>query len=102
DGGATFTPPLTVGAPERRAARPYLFAQGDRVWLVWKEFDGQSSIVQLMSSTDDGATWSAPRVLASTADASDHPLLIGDRGKVYLSWLTRLEGYRLLPVGGPQ
>ena len=37
-------------------------------------------------------------VLAETADASDHPLLVADRQHVYLSWLTKIEGYRLIPL----
>jgi two-component system, OmpR family, response regulator len=39
-------------------------------------------------------------VKPSTADASDHPLLVGNGRSVFLSWLTRREGYRLLPLPG--
>jgi len=102
DGGATFTAPMAVGSYEHHAARPYLLAQDGKVWLAWKEFDGQSTVVKAMTSSDDGASWSSPAILAGTADASDHPLLIARRGTVYLSWLTRREGYRLMPVVGPE
>jgi hypothetical protein len=37
--------------------------------------------------------------VAETADASDHPLLVADKQRAYLSWLTRNEGYRLIPLG---
>ncbi|HWB48605.1 MAG TPA: sialidase family protein [Stellaceae bacterium] len=102
DGGATFTTPMAVGSFERHAARPYLWTEGEKVWLVWKEFDGENTAVKLIASGDDGATWSAPATIASTADASDHPLLIARRGVVYLSWLTRREGYRLMPLEDPE
>jgi hypothetical protein len=36
--------------------------------------------------------------MATTAQSSDHPLLIEHKGKAYLSWLTREEGYRLVPL----
>ena len=98
DGGATFTAPLTVGSLERHAARPYLLARGDTVWLVWKEFDGEETAVKLMRSDDDGATWSPAKVVATTTDASDHPMLVSDGHQVFLSWQTKANGYRLLPL----
>jgi DNA-binding IclR family transcriptional regulator len=55
-----------------------------------------------MVSVDDGASWSAPVELASTADASDHPLLASAGGRSFLSWMTRAEGYRLLPLDDTQ
>jgi len=39
------------------------------------------------------------RTVAETEDASDHPLLVADGRRVYLSWLTKVEGYRLIPLG---
>ena len=37
--------------------------------------------------------------IASTTDASDHPLLVSDGQATYLSWMTKADGYRLLPIG---
>ena len=51
-----------------------------------------------ITSPDDGKTWSAPAELATTADASDHPLLVSNGAHAFLSWMTRAEGYRLLPL----
>jgi hypothetical protein len=51
-----------------------------------------------MASRDGGATWSAPRKAASSADNSDHPFLVGDGQRAYLSWNTLKEGYRLIEV----
>jgi hypothetical protein len=102
DGGTNFSTPLALGSLERHAARPFVLANGGKVWLVWKEFDGETTTVKAMSSTDDGANWSSPMVLARTTEASDHPLLIARGGDVFLSWLTHKEGYRLLPVAGQE
>jgi hypothetical protein len=98
DSGAHFTEPMAIGAPDRHAARPYLLAQGDKIWLVWKEFDGERTSVKLMHSADDGATWSPATTIASTTDASDHPLLVSDQHQAFLSWQTKADGYRLLPL----
>ncbi len=98
DGGEHFTMPAPIGDAARRPARPYLLASGHTVRLVWKEFDGEVTTVKQMTSVDDGASWSASVELAATGDASDHPLLIGNGVRSFLSWMTRAEGYRLLPL----
>ncbi|TBR29549.1 MAG: exo-alpha-sialidase, partial [Reyranella sp.] len=36
--------------------------------------------------------------VADTVDASDHPLLAANAGRAYLSWLTKADGYRLIPL----
>jgi hypothetical protein len=53
-----------------------------------------------MVSADGGVNWGAAETVAATADASDHPLLVSDGRGVFLSWLTKKEGYRLLPLPG--
>jgi hypothetical protein len=37
-------------------------------------------------------------MVATTADESDHPLLIAHQATAYLSWFTLKEGYRLIPL----
>jgi hypothetical protein len=65
---------------------------------VWKEFDGTRTQVRWQVSHDSGRTWSATRTVADTDDASDHPLLVAHAGHAYLSWLTKTQGYRLIPL----
>lgn len=98
DQGRTFLAPLPLGSSDNSPSHPFVKAAGKAVWTVWKEFDGERTTIAGMISTDDGATWSPPRVLASTADGSDHPLLLAREGRVYLSWLTRGEGWRLMAL----
>lgn len=98
DGGASFGAPMAVGSPEHQAGHPALLARGDDVWLAWKEFDGQRISVWLRRSADRGATWDAGREVAATRGSADHPVLVADARAAYLSWHTRLDGYRLIPL----
>jgi hypothetical protein len=98
DGGKTFSTPLKLGAPDMQVSRPYVLAAGGVVYLAYKSFDGMMTTIDLMTSRDAGKTWSAPRSVAMTHDASDHPLLIAKATTAYLSWLTLQEGYRLIPL----
>ncbi|MCE1244855.1 sialidase family protein [Oryzomicrobium sp.] len=98
--GAPLAPPRRVGG--ELASHPALFVRGDAVWLAWKEFDGQATRVFAQHSTDGGRTWDTPRPLAESGGASDHPQLIGDRGRPYLSWNSQPEGYRLIALESPE
>ena len=97
--GISYSKPSRIGAEGANVARPYLLSIGQQVWLVWKEFDGKKSSVYIKDSSDDGDTWSSSRVLASTEGYSDHPLLISHGDAVFLSWLTRADGYQLINIG---
>jgi hypothetical protein len=100
DGGRSFSTPMRLGNPARNPSRPFVLAGSDAVWLAWKEFDGERTTVNVTASRDGGKSWSPPRARADTIDTSDHPLLATDGRRVYLSWQTRIEGYRLLPLEG--
>jgi hypothetical protein len=80
------------------AGHPFLAAYQGVVYLVWKGFDGQQSQIQLITSTDDGESWSQPRILATTSEGSDYPLLVSDDSGVYLSWKSDELGYLFEPV----
>jgi hypothetical protein len=99
DGGKSFSAPLAIGQSRKNPSRPFVLAGPRGLALGWKEFDGERTTVNLMTSTDDGETWTRPRAIAGTADSSDHPLLVTDGRKTYLSWMTKAEGYRLIPIG---
>ncbi len=93
DQGAHYSAPRQIGQSQRQPGRPYLLAQGRHVWLVWKEFDGKTVTVWLEQSQDEGVSWSKPQQLAQAVGYTDHPLLVSQQNKVYLSWLTAAEGY---------
>ncbi len=98
--GETYSNPIRVGGEHENVSRPYLLAQDESIWLVWKGFDGVKTSVYLKQSADDGVTWSQPSLVAQTGAYSDHPLLISNGGDVFLSWLTRADGYQLIKLGG--
>jgi hypothetical protein len=99
DGGRTFSDPLPIGRPDRNPSRPYVLAGPQGSAIVWKEFDGEKTTVNLMTSHDDGVSWSEPIAVAATTDTSDHPLLVSDGQRIFLSWMTKADGYRLQPIG---
>jgi hypothetical protein len=98
DGGRHFSQPLPIGNPNRTPSNPTVLAAAGTVWLAWKEFDGDQTTVQLMVSHDDGRSWSVPKAVAAAGDASDHPLLVTNGTRAFLSWQTKREGYRLISL----
>ncbi len=102
DQGRTFSDPLPIGRPDRGASRPYVIAGPAGTEMVWKEFDGEKTTVNLMTSHDDGLTWSKPLEIAATSDTSDHPLLVSDGRRVFLSWMTKADGYQFKPIESEQ
>jgi hypothetical protein len=98
DGGQTFSSPIPIGRPDHNPTRPYVIAGPREAAMVWKEFDGEMTTVNLMTSRDDGTTWSTPKAISSTTDTSDHPLLVSDGRRSYLSWMTKADGYRFQSI----
>ncbi|WP_338314047.1 sialidase family protein [Bradyrhizobium sp. TM239] len=98
DEGRTFSSPMALGRPDRNPTRPFVLAGAAGTVMVWKEFDGEKTSVQMTVSRDDGETWSAPKAISSTTDTSDHPLLVSNGKQTYLSWMTKADGYRLTAI----
>lgn len=98
DGGRSFSAPLAIGNSRRTPSRPFVLAGPHGTAVVWKEFDGERTTINLMTSGDDGETWTKPRAIAETADTSDHPLLMTDGRRTYLSWMTKADGYRFILI----
>jgi hypothetical protein len=98
DAGASFSAPLAFGAPARQPARPQLLALGASLWLAWREFDGEATEVVVMHSADGGRSWGPRRIAGRSTGMADHPLLATDGRQAWLSWLTRAEGYQLMPL----
>lgn len=96
--GEAYTKPQRIGAIDANTSRPYLLSVGNAIWLAWKEFDGVHTAIYIKKSFDDGKTWSTPAIVSSTTGYSDHPLLLSQGDGVYLSWLTREDGYQLIPL----
>jgi hypothetical protein len=63
-------------------------AAGQRVAIVWKEFDGSHTRLRSMISEDSGVTWKESD-LAQTEEASDHPHVLSFNRQFYVLWNTR-------------
>jgi len=100
--GLSYSKPSRIGAEDVNVSRPYLLALGQQVWMTWKEFNGSRSMVYIKHSQDDGKTWSTPQWVSQTSSYSDHPLLVNQGNTVFLSWLTRQDGYQLIQIGQRQ
>ncbi|WP_438391720.1 sialidase family protein [Caballeronia sp. DA-9] len=98
DGGANFDTPQRLGTPDDVASRAFVLAHASDVWRVWKDFDGHVSHVLLQTSRNDGRDWSVPSIIDSSTGRSDHPLLVGYRDRVFLSWLSSEHGYQLVEL----
>ncbi len=98
DGGKSFSDPMRLGDGTQQASRPYVLAASDGVYLAYKAFDGQRTTIEVVRSSDQGKTWGKPWPAAETAEESDHPQLVSDGARAYLSWFSRKEGYRLLSL----
>ena len=99
--GASFSAPQRFGDNDAQAGHPSLLSNGRRLYLAWKEFDGRNTVIRAQRSTDGGRHWDAPRTLATTAERSDHPQLIGNGTQVFLAWNSAHEGFRLIEIAEP-
>lgn len=86
---------LTIGGP--RAAHADLGSAGDKLGIVWKEFDGERTQLQAMLSTDGGKTFHI-LPLEATDGASDQPRVIRRGEALFAFWRTEKEGFRLFPL----
>ena len=80
------------------AAHPQIMTVNTEVYRTWKRFNGVDTELLISHSADQGVSWSEPYLVTKTSNGSDHPRLITDQSRVYVSWHTLAEGYRLYPL----
>ncbi len=98
DRAKTFSTPITVGDYQKAAAHADVLSLGKQVYITWKEFDGTRASLHVQQSGDGGKSWSAPQQLASTTGPSDHPFLVQDTQRIYISWHRQGEDYHLIDI----
>lgn len=94
--GKNFSKPINFA--KEGAGHPHVLAIGKQVYLVWQQFDGKQTSVQLMKSNDAGKTWSKAETLAKTEKQADQPFLVSDGKTAYLSWKITAQDYQLLAI----
>lgn len=96
DGEAwAFFPAKKFGNHQKQASHPALISQGEKVWLVWRELDGNVSQIFGRFSGDDGKNWTEPKVLAAVDVKADYPQLLKQGEQVYLFWNTQSKGLQV-------
>lgn len=96
DAGQHFSTPLSFGGDG--ASHAHVQAIGQKVAIVWLEFDGKANRVQFITSKDAGKTWSKAQTIATAGDKADNPFLLSDGNKMYLSWQVPSQAYHLHAV----
>ena len=102
DRARSFSEPINFGKYEATASHPHVLSLGQKVYVVWREYDGKQSTIQLMKSSNGGKSWDDPEVLAETDGESDYPFLLANGLSIYLYWQTQKEGFRLLTIDGAE
>jgi len=98
---SAFGPPRArvFARPPHGAALPA--ADGRALHLVWKEFDGIKAQVRWQVSRRRRPWLERARTVAETTTPRINPLLVAMPGASFLSWLTKVQGYRLIPLEEP-
>ncbi len=99
--GRRITKPMPFGNHNRHASHPDILTADRRVFLAWKEFDGNRSYLLLMEQDTGKNKWSRPRLVDSIDGLTDYPFLLMDGKHVYVSWHTVTGGYRLFDTSDP-
>lgn len=95
DGGQHFPPPRQIaGSAERPARAPTMALAADgRLFLAFTTGEDAASDIQLMHSTDQGISFSAPRPVSRTTGYSDAPkLAVDDNAVLHLAWAESADG----------
>ncbi len=98
DQGQHFSNPLALGNPGKLPSHPDVMAKGKRIFLTWTEFDGTKTQLWVMQSNDGGQTWQPAKSIAESTAEVDFPFLLSNNKDVFVSWNSKNEGYRLIPV----
>lgn len=98
DRGLHFSKPLPFGTLENMSGYPDILANGKHIFLTWKEFDGTKTKLLIMQSKNGGKSWLPSRPIAESTVDSDIPFLLRSTKDVFVSWNTKDEGYRLIPL----
>jgi len=96
DGGKSFSESVNFG--KEGTSHPYVLALNKQVFITWQHFDGKVNRAFIMTSNDEGKTWSTPEIIAQTAEMADEPFLVSDEQNVYLSWQSAQKDYQLIAI----
>ncbi len=98
DFGKTVSEPIALGNSHLLPGHPDIISLDQRVVIVWKEFDGEQTVLHSRESFDQGNTWiDKPTGLTSKTNNS-HPTLIANKTNIYISWTAEDVGHVVLKL----
>lgn len=92
------SPAKKFGDNKNQAGHPAILSSGENVWLVWREIkDGKASILGMFSD-DGGRNWSEAKLLTSSEQKADYPILVSNKTSAYLVWNTQQDGLQVIAL----
>ncbi len=79
-------PAVTLSDPGQDAYDPRVVTDGSTLTAVWFRSDGSNGRIQSASSTDGGATWSAPVTLSDPGQDAYFPQVVTDGSTLTAAW----------------
>jgi hypothetical protein len=98
DYGQTVSNPLALGNINRLPSHPDVLSLKDRVILTWKEFDGETSSINIQESSDRGQSWSTATTILTSATENGHPKLLSNSHGIFLSWVSKDKGHQIIKL----
>lgn len=97
------SPAKKFGNNKNQAGHPAILnmddkTNGEQVWLVWREIEAKNQKIVGIFSNDGGRSWGDTKLLASTSDKADYPILLSNNNQAYLLWNTLKDGLRVVPL----
>lgn len=99
DGGNNFGLPISAVSKDASTHfldKPWMAGKGSTIYVTYTDFDSAASCtsgfrtaIELVRSSDGGATWSVPTVVAEVCDfevVQGSQVAVGPDGKVYVAW----------------
>ncbi len=86
DGGTTWSTPFILSSAGQNARGPRLATHGTTITITWYENDASTFRIHASSSTNGGATWSAPVVLSVAGQTAYSPQIVADGPAITVAW----------------
>ncbi|OQW70557.1 MAG: hypothetical protein BVN34_00770 [Proteobacteria bacterium ST_bin12] len=91
------SPAKKFGNNKNQAGHPAIYSRGNKVWLVWREYEANTYKIIGQFSDDGGKNWNDAKIIASTTQKADYPALVEFKNQLFLSWNTASR-YQLIPL----
>lgn len=93
DAGHSFSYPKNISSSTGVSSAPKMAMDGNYVNVVWVEEDIGKGDIFFSGSFDNGQSFSSPRNISDSSDASSSPVIAADRKNyIYISWVEDIKG----------